>query len=162
MEIYLPPWPGSHLRGRLGSDSSGCPQHPTWCPLPSWHGRHGCWIQPNVSCEALRGNLSFFSTSTSAPALHPATLRGAPRSVQPPGAPCRAAGLLTFTSATCLGPSINAAVSHVTLNLFPAVEKGPSCPAVPEGGQSGAQPGRGRWGPIWALPTTCTLTASNG
>lgn len=65
-------------------------------------------------------------------------------------------------SVTCLAPSINTAVSHVTVNLFLAVEKGLSCPTILKGAQSGAQPGREKWEPAWAFPKTCTLTSSNG
>lgn len=38
---------------------------------------------------------------------------------------------------TCLAPSINTTVSHVTVNLFPAVEKGLSCLAMLQGNHLG-------------------------
>lgn len=39
--------------------------------------------------------------------------------------------------------SISTTVSHITVNLSLALEEGPSCPAILEGNQSRAQPGRG-------------------
>ena len=58
-------------------------------------------------------------------------------------------------------PSINTTVSHITVNLFPAVEKGLSCLDILEGDQSGALSLRGgKWGPTEVFPNTCTLSSS--